>query len=212
MIPQPVWVGADPGGRENFGLAILGADGTALAVCVDSCDDAMAVVGQHVKGTVAGIGVDAPLWWSSGRSSDRRADQWIRRTFKLSGGQVQGGNSLRGAALIQGLLFVSRMREKFPGVPVTETHPKALLKALRLPDWPAIAERFQVTYVADAIREHERDAIVGAVAAREGFEGRWNTDLSLDRFPSEQDPDEYWLKPVRYWWPHGEEVRPSDFV
>ena len=41
-------------------------------------------------------------------------------------------NSLQGAALVQGAMFVVRMRERFPEVGVTETHPKALLVALGL--------------------------------------------------------------------------------
>lgn len=39
-------------------------------------------------------------------------------------------NSLWGAALVQGMMFVARLRQKFPGVPVTETHPKATAVAL----------------------------------------------------------------------------------
>ena len=49
--------------------------------------------------------------------------------------------------------------------------------------------------------ENERDACVGAVYAREGFEGRWPTDLAVHRQPSEQDPKNYWLAPMRYFGP-----------
>jgi hypothetical protein len=89
--------------------------------------------------------VDAPLWWSSGRSSDRQADQWLREKYGFSGGQVQTANSLRGAALVQGSMFVQRMREHFPGVGVTETHPKAVWKALRMKSWDDFIKRFSLT-------------------------------------------------------------------
>ena len=48
--------------------------------------------------------------------------------------------------------------------------------------------------------EDERDALISAVAAREGFEQNW-VDLSTERNHDEQDPSQYWLKPVRYFWP-----------
>jgi hypothetical protein len=39
-------------------------------------------------------------------------------------------NSLWGSVLAQGMMFVAPIREVFPGVNVTETHPKALIVAL----------------------------------------------------------------------------------
>jgi hypothetical protein len=53
---------------------------------------------------------------------------------------------------------------------------------------------------ANAI-EHERDAFLAAVAAREGFQGRWTNDLARTRAASEQDPSTYWLAPIYYFWP-----------
>ena len=47
--------------------------------------------------TVLAVGVDAPLWWSSGKNSDRAADQYLRQRFNISGGTVQAANSLSGA-------------------------------------------------------------------------------------------------------------------
>ncbi len=194
-----VWIGADPGGKGNFGLAILEPDGSAQTCRVDCADEAIKVIVQHPNSTPAGVGVDAPLWWSSGYSSDRQADQWLRTRYGFSGGQVQTANSLRGAALVQGAMFVVRMREHFPGVGVTETHPKALWKALRMKSWGAFIKRFSVTVRIKG--EHERDAIVSAVAAREGFQGRWLNDLGRTRYPSEQDPSTFWLAPIHYFWP-----------
>jgi predicted nuclease with RNAse H fold len=194
-----VWIGADPGGKGNFGLAILEADGSAHTCCVDCADEAVKVIVHHPNLTPAGLGVDAPLWWSSGHSSDRQADQWLRTKYGFSGGQVQTANSLRGAALVQGAMFVQRMREHFPGVGVTETHPKAVRKALRSKSWGAFVRRFAVT--VEIRDEHERDAITSAVAAREGFEGRWLNDLGRTRHPSEQDPSTFWLAPIHYFWP-----------
>lgn len=199
-----IWVGADPGGTENFGIAVIRSDDSVVTARVDCADEAVAFVKRNCpsKNHIGGVGVDAPLWFSSGRSSDRSADNWLRTKYKkrFSGGQVQTANSLRGAALVQGAMFVWRMREKFPGVPVTETHPKALLKALGLTG-KRFGERFEVEIKTHQEHQHERDAVISAVAARQGFSGKWKKDLAADREPSEQDPSQFWLKPVHYFWP-----------
>jgi predicted nuclease with RNAse H fold len=195
----PLWVGADPGGKGNFGIAILTEGDQPQTSSVDCADEAVAFVRKHLDRTPAGVGVDAPLWWSSGISGDRHADRWLRRQYGLAGGEVQAANSLRGAALTQGAMFIQRMRETYPAVPVTETHPKALLKALTQGDWKAFAGRFGLKTAIS--NDHERDALIAAVSAREGFQGRWPHDLSIRRLPAEQDPRSYWLAPVHYFWP-----------
>jgi predicted nuclease with RNAse H fold len=196
---EKIWIGADPGGLRNFGVAILRGDGSVHTFCVDCADHAIAGICERVETAPAGVGVDAPLWWSSGNSGGRIADEWLRKKYCLKGGNVQAANSLRGAALIQGAMFVHRIRAKFPGVPVTETHPKAVLMARKM-DADAFCQRFSVTRQSADGPDHERDAIVSAVAAREGFEGHWPNDLSLKRYESEMDPATYWLAPVHYYW------------
>lgn len=197
---RPIWIGADPGGSGKFGIAILPDDGEPETACVDCAGEAVAYVRTRLNRAPAGVGVDAPLWWSSGRSGDRAADQWLRENCGLSGGQVQAANSLRGAALTQGAMFVQRLREAFPRVPVTESHPKALLKVFADGKWQGFARRFGLTGITPR-DDNQRDALIAAVSAREGFQGRWPNDLSLNRLASEQDPSSYWLAPVHYYWP-----------
>jgi predicted nuclease with RNAse H fold len=193
------WIGADPGGAGCFGICLLYADGSVTTANVDCADDAVTFVRGRLQNTPDGAAVDAPLWWSSGRSGDRCADRWLRERYGLTGGEVQAANSLRGAALVQGVMFVTRMREHYPDLPVTESHPKALLKVCYGGNWNRFARRFGVRW--DAVGEHARDAIVAAVAAREGFGGRWPNDLSERRLAGEQDPKSYWLAPINYFWP-----------
>jgi predicted nuclease with RNAse H fold len=99
------------------------------------------------------------------------------------------------------MMFVSRIREFFPEIPVTETHPKAVLPAVERTWWEDEFRAARATITLDARPDHERDAVISAIAAREGFEGRWKVDLSRDRFPCEQDPSAHWLAPVHYFWP-----------
>ncbi|MGC2423325.1 MAG: DUF429 domain-containing protein [Nitrospirota bacterium] len=194
-----VWIGADPGGDSHFGLAILKSDGSVRTWCVNCADEAVTVVVENVNATPNGFGVDAPLWWSSGVSGGRSADQWIRDKYgQPTSSKVLAINSLQGAALAQGMMFVKRIRECFPDANVTETHPKALLSALNL-NGLGFYQRYRVETQANI--EHERDAIISAVAAREGFAGRWTNDLIINRRPSEQDPSQFWLAPVHYFWP-----------
>ena len=196
-----IWIGADPGGAEAFGLAML-EDGCIVGTWVVDCAaDAAKVVRGRLKAAPSGVGVDSPLWWSAGAGGGRKADEWLRSTYKIPSGTVQSSNSLRGAALVQGALFVHRLREIWPHVPVTESHPKALLRAMGSPSLGAVLAEYGVCTAVAVSSEHERDALLGAIAAREGFEGRWPRDLSRDRGADEQDPSTYWLAPVRYWWP-----------
>ena len=192
-----MWIGADPGGKNNFGMAVLNEDGTFRTCCVSCADDAL----EYISNDSMGLGIDSPLWWSSGPSGDRRADQWLRKTFKISGGTVQAANSLRGAALVQGHMLIARARQLYPRLKITEAHPKALVEALRLSSWEKIARQFRLKGPEPKI-EHERDAVLAAVAAREGFLGRWKKDLSLDCLPSEQNPAKLWFGEIHYWWPH----------
>lgn len=196
-----VWIGADPGGKKNFGLAILARDGSAQTWCVNCADEALKVIVANVKSFPAGVGVDAPLWWSSGQSSDREADKWLRKKYRLIHGEIQASNSLKGAVLVQGMMFVQRIRERFPAVGVTESHPKALLSVLKMRNGGQFFQQFSVQVENQDSQEHERDAVISAVAAREGFEGRWLKDLSAIRHSSEQDPSRFWLAPIRYFWP-----------
>ena len=198
-VATAAWVGADPGGEGCFGIAILTEDGQSLTSSVSCADEAIGFIRTRLDGAPAGVGVDAPLWWSSGRSGDRCADQWLRRRYRLSGGEVQAANSLRGAALTQGAMFVQRIREIYPAVPVTESHPKALLKVVAQGEWVTLIDLFSLR--CSPPNHNERDALIAAVAAREGFQGRWSHDLSVDRHPGEQDPRSYWLGPVHYYWP-----------
>jgi hypothetical protein len=203
------WFGADPGGANAFGVALLRPDGTFESKVVSCADDAMKWLSRKDV-TILAAGIDAPLWWSSGNSGDRAADRYLRNKFGISGGTVQAANSLRGALLIQGALLAMALRRQSPKLPITEAHPKALLKAL-WPDlsksdrpWERIAKRFRLEGPEpdDDERKDRRDAILAAIAAREGTTGQWTRDLALcERLTGEQHPADVPWGPVHYWWP-----------
>ena len=190
------WVGADPGGIGNFGLAFVDSSGQLRCSTVSSVDEAANQI--VAAGEPSGVGIDAPMWWSASRGGGRNVDEMLRERYGISSGTVQSANSLRGAALIGGALLASRVRQHFPSIPITESHPKALLLALHF-DEASFAARFKIPTAWS--NEHERDASIAAICAREGFEGRWTINLAEQRHSLEQDPQGYWLKPMHYFWP-----------
>ena len=138
------------------------------------------------------------MWWSACAGGGRKADARLRSAYGIASGTVQSINSLQGAVLVGGLLLASRLRVTVPGMPITESHPKALLLALGL-DGASFAKRFGIRQAWSD--DHQRDAAIAAVCVREGFSRNWTVDLATDRDELEQDPQSYWLAPVFYFWP-----------
>ena len=193
------WCGADPGGRNNFGIAALHSNGSFETWCCSSVDEALQLMGDYQA-----VGIDCPMWWTSATGGGRSVDGWLRQAYGIHPGTVQSVNSLKGSVVVQGILLAMRLRERSPSISITEAHPKALLKALQLAraPWEEIAEAFQLSTQQPAPSdEHRRDALLSAVAAREGARGTWR-DLAteIERGPEELDPG-MWFGPVSYWWP-----------
>ena len=135
-------LGFDPGGKDNFGWCVCQADNNQLRVKrIGVVDNAEAVIDQ-VKMAVRSLdcsgdpkvlaaGIDAPMRWSP--KGNRNIDNTIRDALKSNGfppkkvaGTVQHVNSLRGGCSVQGLLLGKYLLEAYPGLEITETHPKAL--------------------------------------------------------------------------------------
>ena len=110
------WVGADPGGIGNFGLAFVGVSGQLRCFTVSSVDEAAKRIAA--TGEPLGVGIDAPMWWSASRGGGRKVDERLRKRYGISSGTVQSANSLTGAALIGGALLASRVRQEFPNTGV----------------------------------------------------------------------------------------------
>ena len=195
MDREAVWIGADPGGMSNFGIAELTTDGVARTACVSSAREAA----DWIKGAPLGAGIDSPMWWSSAEKGNRKADCWLRCKYgNAAPGKILAINSLYGAVLAQGAMFAVELRRRFADVPITEAHPGLFLRA-RCLSFDELTRHYGIE-AGPEISTHERDAIIAALAAREGFTGNWRHDLALERFPEEQDPAKYWLAPMHYWW------------
>lgn len=195
-----VLIGLDPGGRGNFGWCIVAeSDKMPVEPIASGLADHshMAIANAHAampkNVTLVAAGIDAPLFWS--RIGSRCADLTTRDAFRLTGaphasGTVQDVNSLRGACLVQGMLAALSLRELYPSLPITESHPKALISLY--PAAKAIGGK----------SEHERDALLSAVAA-------WALSRGLpgwrDLYLAEPNPYSPITPPLHYFSPSATE-------
>jgi len=175
-----VLIGLDPGGADAFGWCVA-TDTGALPLRVRKfgvADDAAGALASAVaelqdENPVA-VGIDAPLFWTT--DGDRAVDAYVRSricALGASGGTVGHVNSLRGACLVQGMLAAVLGGERFAGLRVTESHPKALLWLLgmanrntqpRLVTGAALRDHIAFEGQREPL-EHERDAALGALSA-----------------------------------------------
>jgi hypothetical protein len=134
-----ILLGFDPGGDRRG----VGGFGCCVAECAERLPLRIRMSGraQHAQGafdaviqhvdssdTVIGAGIDAPLFWVF--DGNRKVDGLVRgaiRDLGSPGSTVQEVNSLRGACLVQGILVGLLLRSRYPDLPITESHPKALL-------------------------------------------------------------------------------------
>lgn len=158
-----ILLGLDPGGAGNFGwcIALYTDDMPMIPLACGLSNNAhqaihFALASIPEGATLVSAGIDAPLFWS--KTGTRNADHTVRHAIKQAGaphvsGTVQDINSLRGACLVQGMLAALELRDRYPELPITEAHPKALRWLL-----PNLLD-------IEANSEHERDAMLAAVSA-----------------------------------------------
>ncbi|MBG0793606.1 DUF429 domain-containing protein [Methylocystis sp. H62] len=126
---EGIYLGFDPGGNRKFGVAIL--DGNCVkASTVNTVDDAMkwAVDACGTRKPIA-AGIDTLLHWATSESGMRPCDQQLRATYRAVRNSIVAPNGLFGAMAIGGLALALRLRQKWPGLVLNETHPKVLLHA-----------------------------------------------------------------------------------
>ena len=196
MQKMKILLGLDPGGSGNFGWCIAADSETMPVEPIASglADNSHMAIGNALSaipdaGVLVAAGIDAPLFWS--RIGSRNADVHVRRAIRLAGaphasGTVQDMNSLKGACLAQGLLAAVSLREMYPALPITEAHPKAL--RWLLPESALIQSR----------SEHERDALLAAIAA---WAVSWSVPGWQDLFPLEPHPFTPVSPPLHYYMP-----------
>ncbi len=209
-----ILLGFDPGGINQFGWCVSEAKSDAgltllNAGVADNAGGAVNAALTNVKDfqDVSAAGIDSPLYWPT--QGSRKADILIRHTMRKLGarnvgGTVQSLNSLRGACIAQGILAAHLLRRRIPSIRITETHPKALLWLIEVATRDLKVSEVQLSHLTDLIAadgkpnsEHERDAILGSIAAWAMVVARpgWH-----NLFLEEQETFVP-VSPVEYWMP-----------
>jgi len=217
-----IYLGFDPGGKKKFGWAVCESTGQTLHVLATGTGKAghteeavTAALSKIPKaGNVIGVGIDAPLFWVE--NGERTVDKLVRDEItKLKApypwGTVQKINSLRGSCLVQGVLLANRLHQDYLEIAITESHPKALIYLLKIKmteKKPGLV--LNTKALATCLdyneewgkwkdnKEHERDAILGAVTAFARHEKRkeWKNILEDEQnvpvVPFKYKP-EYWM-------------------
>ncbi|MCZ8547309.1 DUF429 domain-containing protein [Mesorhizobium qingshengii] len=197
-------LGFDPGGAKGFGCCLL-AEGSFTTATVGTIAEAMRWAVIACAGEAPSLaGIDTLLHWSDGPSGWRRADLCLKGKYPGASASVMSPNSLFGAMAVGGVGLAIRLKEQWPMMAITETHPKVLFHALHGANYAKseIAAAFdwfvdRAALSPGSVRnEHELDALISAWAAKQGTLQQWS-DLCEPRTQDMIFP----AGPVSYLWP-----------
>ena len=201
--------GFDPGGEGKFGWCVARLDRNKFSVTegwagiAHHADGALGCVSKIItdqNSELVAVGIDAPLYWARVGKS-RAADNYVRQCLQQkhyadpSGTvQVHAVNSLQGACVAQGIILATTVEQRYPTCLITETHPKALLKAcLSNNDIQSIHDQWKNKWSDD-----QRDAIISAWAAIRAY----TADGDINLYDKDKKENILcFLKKTVYWWP-----------
>lgn len=206
-----IYLGFDPGGLKGFGVSIYDAANLSMkCATVSSVDEAAEWAMRSSADTPVAAGIDTLLFWQSTPSGWRGADEFLRAKYPECRNSVISANGLYGSMSVQGAVLAGRLRQIWPGIFLTETHPKVLWTALRfnrpyprnLADKRAIDEWVDRAQLSDLdfADDHQLDAALSAWAAEKGHSGAWPRDLSEIRAAKQQAENISVVPDVRYCW------------
>ena len=167
-------LGFDPGGGGNFGWSICPVVGGQL---IPPPQTGLANHAMHAiqslqqalpnNANILAAGIDAPLLWSN--AGNRNVDGILRgalgalenNPFPIP--SVLAVNSLWGSVTVQGVLVAHHVAVAWPGVVLTESHPRALRCLLHAHGQPATVN--MVDQLTAGLDDHQLDATLAAVSA-----------------------------------------------
>ena len=167
-------LGFDPGGEGNFGWSICPVVNGGLA---EPLQTGLANHALHAAQTVQAAlpnnanilaaGIDGPLLWSN--AGNRDVDQQLRNALNALNNnpfpipRVIALNALWGAVTVQGVLVAHHLAAAWPGIVLTESHPRALRCLLHAHGLPATVN--MVNQLTAGLADHQLDATLAAVSA-----------------------------------------------
>lgn len=169
------------------------------------------------EGNLLAVGIDTLTAWSGSKSGWRPADHWLREKYGEVKASVDNPNHINGSMCLNGALILHSLEQRSDrgGIAVTEAHPKVLYYALTNKRHPwsnnqAMSERelsakwLFKTMALDVDQDmvsslcasdHDFDALLGALAALNGLNREWTTDLHYGA------PIVHPFGVSHYWWP-----------
>ena len=192
-------VGYDPGGNGNHGFACAKIrNGNIVGpVATKTLPTAEDVVRSILGGEKPlGIGVDTLTCWSTGHAGWRPADRWLIDRYPPAQTAVIASNALRGAVSVNGMAVLTAVRQAFPDIFVTETHPKVLYYARCKQRYDYVANApamnaclncwLGVNVEPQPETDHEWDAAISILPVIRGLHGSWQDLHSLPTVPDER--------------------------
>jgi predicted nuclease with RNAse H fold len=181
------YLGFDPGGDRNFGVALLVGSELKSATVSSVASAVEWAVEQCGSTEPTAAGIDAMLHWCDVPAGWRPADRLLRAAYPAARSSILSPNGLYGSMAIGGMALALRLRQRWPRIQLNETHPKVLAYALRgerhRDNDPSAGIAWFARYSGlDPMRSgtgHDFDAVLSAWATREGLCHKW-TDLVTD--------------------------------
>lgn len=226
-----VVLGYDPGGKNKNGAAIIKIyESNRISVEVTTTSSVDETLEWFIKSAgeqaeVRAIGIDTLLSWSTGKSGWRPMDDWIkdwlRNKEKKEAEKVRrsilSSNFLQGAMVVQGMAMAKKLRDKWKGIILNETHPKVQFyakslkvykydekdKGRRIKKWlrVEISDQMDLDHFPKMHNEHEWDALYSAWVTLQSIQSKSTPDL-LDITNSRASPSMLYPVPsVHYYWP-----------
>lgn len=208
-----MYFGFDPGGIGAFGCALLDSANSSLSCAtVLSVDEAVCWARRSIHEAPIAAGIDTLLFWQSTKSGWRGADQYLRRKYPECRNSVVSSNGLYGSMSVQGAVLAARLRQVWPEIGLTETHPKVLWHSLNGSSYPRIWSEQGGLVVQEWLAkaklkhceisdDHQFDAALSAWAAYSGFSGAWVRDLFIETAEGQQAENVSLVPDVKYMWP-----------
>lgn len=186
-------VGYDPGGKDKHGFARAQIrDGKIVTLVTTKPRETAEEVVREILGgeQPLGLGIDTLTCWSTGPGGWRPADRWLRNhdDYQPVKGSVIAPNALRGAVSVNGMAVLAVVRQAFPDIFVTETHPKVLYYALSCGqhhDYSGANKSNMDRWLRGRLDgvdvtledEHQWDAAISILPVVRALSGSWQHDL-----------------------------------
>lgn len=186
--------GCDPGGRDNFGVALLEQEhGTPVSsithVCGSAREAAEWITEKVPMEEGCLLSMDTFLYWSPDAGGIREVDKLLRRKYPVMQRSIMSHNSTFGAMPVGGMSLAVLLSRHFgPNVQFNEAHPKVLYYLLtgdkynfrlnrdKMSRW-LINETLHQPTMRAIMNEHEFDALMCAYAGLQGIRGEYSDRL-----------------------------------